>query len=110
MELDLYLGHRTLPLRSKQRISRQSRTQRDRSSGDTVRLEEGGSDLRFSGLQVDPAEKIGEARVRAQRIEHWIHFNAAKHTDSNRTVLKTLFQPLESVVLFPEAPIDFGYG
>ena len=31
--------------------------------------------LYFSGLQVHAAEQVLEARVRAQRIVDWIHFN-----------------------------------
>jgi hypothetical protein len=34
-----------------------------------------GLSLRFSGLQVHAAQEVGEAGVRAKRIEDWVHFN-----------------------------------
>ena len=69
------LAHRTLLLPWTQRIFRESKPQQDRSSDNLVRLEETRSELRFSGLQVHAAEKIGEARVGAQGIVDWVHFN-----------------------------------
>jgi hypothetical protein len=39
---------------------------------------------RFSGLKIHAAQQVGEARVRAQRIECWIDFNTSK-THSKRS-------------------------
>jgi hypothetical protein len=45
-------------------------------------------------LEVHSSQQVGEARVRAQRIEHWICINVIY-----RAVIEPLFQPLESFVL-----------
>jgi hypothetical protein len=46
--------------------------------------------------KVRAAEKICEARVRAQRVVDWVHFDEWKHAD--RAVVITLFQPPECFV------------
>jgi hypothetical protein len=56
-----------------------------------------------------PAEKIGEARVRPQRIPTWIQFEAHA-SETYCAFLIALFQPLECLVLLSEGHIDLSHG
>src|SRR4029077_13639657 len=61
--------------------------------------------VRRLGLQICPAEKIGEARVRAQRIEHGVRFDIADAHYGGGLI--SFFPPLEGLVFLLEARIDF---
>jgi hypothetical protein len=56
-------------------------------------------------LQIRPAEKIGVAWVRTQRIEHGVRFYVSDAYYG--VILISFFQPLEGFILLHEARIDF---
>src|ERR1700730_4924160 len=57
-------------------------------------------------LKVHAAEQVLEARVRAQRIEYWVVFDA--HPQSCRSFHKSLFQPLDCLLFLPESSINLS--
>src|SRR6266850_1535731 len=56
--------------------------------------------------QAEAAQQVGEAWVGAQGVPEWVHFNAGEET--KRTLLVSLFEPREGLVLVLQSKINHG--